>query len=132
MEEWTKARGQTYSVPYSEGSRQYKHHPYPTSGSGLRAASLSLEEPYLNTPVQPFSALAQPTSRPHTGIRPMPVTKKDPLDVETLNPDDASKRMEFYRTWSTVAANIEDERSSHEQSFAPGSADCHRGAFGSG
>ncbi len=31
MEEWTRARGQAFSVPYAEGFRQYKHHPYPTS-----------------------------------------------------------------------------------------------------
>ena len=31
MEEWTRARGQTLLIPYAEGFRQYKHHPYPTS-----------------------------------------------------------------------------------------------------
>ena len=40
----------------------------------------------------------------------MPVTKKDPLDVETLNLDDASERMEFYRTWSTVGRQATGER----------------------
>ncbi len=31
MEEWTRSRGQSVSVQYAEGFRQYKHHPYPVT-----------------------------------------------------------------------------------------------------
>jgi LmbE family N-acetylglucosaminyl deacetylase len=31
MEQWTRARGQLLGVPYAEGFRQYKGHPYPAT-----------------------------------------------------------------------------------------------------
>ena len=53
--------------------------------------------------------LAEGLLSPHTGIRPMPVAK-DPLDLETLNLDDASERTAFYRAWSTAGRQATGER----------------------
>ena len=31
MEDWTARRGRDFGVPFAEGFRQYRHHPYPTT-----------------------------------------------------------------------------------------------------
>lgn len=53
--------------------------------------------------------LAQVPFPPHTGIRSMPVAK-DPLDIDTLNLDDASERTAFYTAWSTAGRQATGER----------------------